>query len=179
MTNTKDVILKLKEVREEKNLSFDTILALMEQNGDYVSKSTLSRVFADGSEENSFRYEETIRPIANALLDVENIEDTDDIDTKAMKSLLKYKIKRIEELEHQIEELKVELDKQKISYLEKMDSERAAWSRSIDFLKEQISYKDKRMDLLLEAVQEKDRCFPRLWRMRRERRRYRCGSRRR
>ena len=156
MTNTKDVILKLKEVKEEKNLSFDAILALMEQNGDFVSKSTLSRVFADKSEENSFRYEETIRPIANALLDIETEEETDDLDTKALKSLLKYKIKRIEELEQQIEQLESALDKEKIKHHEKLDEERDRFNRSIDFLKEQVSLKDKRMDLLLDAVFQKD-----------------------
>ena len=156
MTNTKDVIIKLKEVRNEKNLSFDTIIAYMEQNGDYISKSTLSRVFAEGSEENSFRYEETIRPIAKALLDIENFEDSDDIDTKAMKSLLKYKIQRIEELERQVLELEAKLDKEKIKNHEKMDEARAQWQRSIEFLKEQISLKDKRMDQLLEAVFAKD-----------------------
>ena len=157
MTNTKDVILKLKEVRAEKNLSYDAIIALLEQNGDFVSKTTLSRVFADGSEENSFRYEETIRPIANALLDVENIEDTDDVDTQAMKSLMKYKIKRIEELEQQVAKLESDLDKQKIKSHEKLDAERDRYNRSIEFLKEQVAYKDKRMDMLLEAVFDKDK----------------------
>ena len=157
MTNTKDVIIKLKEVRNEKNLSFDGILALMEQNGDFVSKSTLSRVFADGSEENSFRYEETIRPIANALLDIENIEDTDNMDTQAMKSLLKYKIKRIEELEQQVSQLESDLDKEKIRHHEKLDAERENSRRSIEFLKEQINYKDSRIDMLLDSVHEKDK----------------------
>lgn len=156
MTNSKDIIIRLKEVREEKGLSFNDILTLMEKNGDYLSKSTISRVFADGSEEQSFRYEETIRPIANALLDIENIEDTDNMDVKAMKSLLKYKIQRIEELEQAIEQLKTALDKEKIRSAEKLDEERERSNRSIDFLKEQVAYKDKRMDLLLEAVQEKD-----------------------
>lgn len=157
MTNTKDVIIRLKEVRNEKNLSFDGILALMELNGDFVSKSTLSRVFAEGSEENSFRYEETIRPIANALLDIETIEDTDNMDTKAMKSLLKYKISRIEELEQQVEHLKAELAKQKLSVHEKMEAERERANKSIEFLKEQVGLKDKRMDMLLGAVYEKDK----------------------
>lgn len=156
MTNTKDIILKLKEVREEKNLSFGDILDLMEKNNDYLSKSTISRVFAEGSEEQSFRYEETIRPIAKALLDMENIEADDNMDTRALKTLLKYKIERIEELEQQIEQLRSTLDKEKIKYHEKMDAEREAWGRSIDFLKEQISYKDQRMDFLLDAVKEKD-----------------------
>ena len=156
MTNTKDIIIKLKEVREEKGLSLNNILELLEKNNVYLAKSTLSRVFAEGSEDNAFKYEETIRPIANALLDMENLEETDDLDTKALKTLLKYKIQRIEELERQIEQLESALDKEKIKYHEKLDEERAMYDRRVDFLKEQVAYKDKRMDLLLEAVQEKD-----------------------
>ena len=152
MTNTKDLIIKLKEVREEKGLSYGDILDLMEKNGDYLAKSTISRVFADGSEEMSFRYEETIRPIANALLDIERIEDDDDMDIKAMKSLLKYKIQRIEELEKQLEHLQTALDKEKLRSHEKLEKERDRFNRSIDFLKTQIDLKDKRMDMLLEAI---------------------------
>ena len=157
MTNTKDIIIKLKEVREEKNLSYNDILEMMEKNNDFVSKSTISRVFADGSEEMSFRYEETIRPIANALLDIETIEDDDNMDTKAMKTILKYKIQRIEDLEQQVEHLQSVLNKQKLELYERLDEERARSERSIDFLKEQVAYKDKRMDLLLDAVQVKDK----------------------
>ena len=156
MTNTRDIIVKLKEVREQKGLSYSDILDLMEKNGDYLAKSTLSRVFADGSEELSFKYEETIRPIANALLDIENIEDDDDMDTKAMKALLKYKSDRIEELERQIEQLQIANDAETIKLHEKMDKERESWARSIEFLKNQIDLKDQRMDLLLKAVQDKD-----------------------
>jgi len=156
MTNTKDIILKLKEVREEKNLSYADILDLMEKNNDYLSKSTISRVFSEGSEDSSFRYEETIRPIAKALLDIEDIEVDDNADTRAMKSLLKYKMDRIEELERQVEQLELSLAEEKVKYHEKLDKERERSNRSIDFLKEQISLKDKRMDQLLEAVFQKD-----------------------
>ena len=165
MTNTKDIILKLKEVRKEKGLSFANILDLMEQNGDYLSKSTISRVFSDNSEESSFRYEETLRPIAKALLDIENIEEDDDRDVQAMKSLLKYKIQRIEELEHQIEHLEAQINKEKIKHHEKMEHERKQWQKSIDFLKEQVSLKDKRMDILLESVREKDSRYNELLRL--------------
>jgi len=157
MTNTKDIIIKLKDVRDEKGLSYNDILELLEKNGDYLAKSTIARVFSEGSEDLSFRYEETIRPIANALLDIETIEDTDDMDIKAMKSLLKYKIQRIEELEQQVEHLKSDLSSEKVKYHEKLDKERERANKSIDFLKEQVAYKDKRMDMLLEAVFEKDK----------------------
>jgi len=145
MTNTKDIIIQLKEVREEKGYSYGDILALIEKNGDYLSKSTVARVFSEGSEDKSFMYEETIRPIANALLDIENIDEEDDMDVRAMKSLLKYKIKRIEELE-------AALDHEKVKYHEKLEKEREHFNKSIDFLKHQIELKDKRIDMMFEAI---------------------------
>lgn len=159
MTNTRDIIIQLKEVREEKGLSYNDILSLMEKNGDYLSKSTISRVFSDGSEELSFRYEETIRPLAKVLLDIETIEDDDNLDTRAMKSLLKYKIQRIEELEKQVEKLENDIVKMKLSNHEKMEAEREVYNRRVDFLKNQIELKDKRMDQLLEAVFTKDKLY--------------------
>ena len=150
MANTRDIILKLKEVRDEKGLSLNEIVSLVEESGSYISRSSVQRVFADGSEALSFRYDDTIRPIANALLDIDTIEQDDDTDTQAMKSLLQYKNQRIKELESQ-------LSKEKIKYHEKLDKEREQSRRSIEFLKEQIAYKDKRMDLLLDSVEKKDK----------------------
>ena len=150
MTNCRDLILKLKEVKEEKNLSLGEIEARTEKNGEHVSIATLSRVFTEGSENNSFRYEGTLKPIANAILDIDIIEDDDDLDTQALKIMLQYKADKIKELESQI-------DHEKLKYHEKLDKERGAFNRSIDFLKNQIELKDKRIDQLLEAVFEKDK----------------------
>lgn len=162
MTNTKDIILKLKEVRDERGLSYNDILSLMEKNGDYLAKSTISRVFGEGSEDLSFRYEETLRPIANALLDIETIEDSDNMDVQAMKSLLKYKIQVIEDKEKRISELETALANEKVKRHEKMDAEREHYTKRIAFLMEQISLKDKRMDQLLEAVFTKDKQYAEL-----------------
>lgn len=160
MTNTRDIILQLKRVREERGLSYSDIMDLMEKSGEYpLAKSTISRVFSEGSEDLNFKYEETIRPLANALLDIETIEDDDSLDVQAMKVILQYKIKLIEDLERQIRELKANFDSEKVSLLEKMDEERASWGRSIEFLKNQIDLKDKRMDQLLDAVFRKDKLY--------------------
>lgn len=150
MNNSKEIILKLKEVRLEKGLSLNDIVDLVEKNGDYISRSSVQRVFADGSEDVTFKYDETIRPIANALLDIDRIETEDDLDTQALKILLQYKNQKIKELEQQ-------LDKEKIKYHEKLDKERDQSRKSIEFLKEQVAYKDKRIDLLLESVDKKDK----------------------
>ena len=149
MTNTKDIIIKLKEVREEKGYSYNDILELMEKNGDFLAKSTLSRVFAEGSEELSFKYEETLRPIANALLDIDTIEDDDTLDTQAMKLMLQFKSDKIRELE-------ASLNHEKVKHHEKLEKEREQSRRSIAFLKDQIRLKDIRIDQLLEAVFKKD-----------------------
>ena len=143
MTNTKDIIIQLKQVREEKGLSLNDILSMVEEKEQYPpSRSTIQRLFAEGSENQSFKYEETIRPIANVLLDIENIEEEDGVDVRGMKVLLKYKIRRIEELEQQ-------LDREKLRYHEKLDKEREQFRRSLDFLKNQIELKDKRIDQLM------------------------------
>lgn len=155
MTNTREVILTLKEVREEKGLSFDKILDLMKENGDYLSKSTLSRVFAQGSEEKNFRYEDTIRPIANALLDIETIEADDDIDTQAYKSILKLKKDLLFEYERQISELKEEIKEvqraEKEKYHDKLAKETDQFQQNLAFLNHQVELKDDRIDQLLGA----------------------------
>lgn len=154
MIDTKDIIIQLKKVRLEKGLSYTDIINLVEKQGDSISKTTLSKIFSDGSEDMSFSYETTLRPIANALLDIETIEEDDDMDVQAMKSLLKYKIQRIKELENQVEELKISLDRERLSSFEKLETEREQSRRSIEFLKDQISLKDKRMDFLFETIKQ-------------------------
>lgn len=154
MNNTKEIILKLKDVKQQRNLSLNDIVELTNET---VSKTTVQRVFADGSEENSFRYEETIRPIANALLDIDNFEESDNATIQAMKSILKYKMERIEELEQIIEQLRIDIDKEKIKSHEKLESEREHYNERIDFMNHQIELKDKRMDMLLEAIFRKDK----------------------
>jgi len=147
MESTKELITLLKQIRQEKNLSFDKILAMMEENGDFLSKSTLSRVFQEGSEDNgSFRYE-TLKPIADVLLDVEHIESDDSTDTKAYKSMLKIK-KEI------IGELKAANEQVKIDYADKLQEETEKFQRFLDFMKHQIELKDQRIDALLATTTE-------------------------
>lgn len=158
MTNTREVILTLKEVRKEKNLSFDKILDLMKENGDFLSKSTLSRVFADSSEDKTFRYDDTIRPIAKALLDIETIEQDDDIDTQAYKSILKLKKDLLIEYEKQISELKEEIkevtQREKNKYHDRIEKEAAQFQKNLAFLNHQVELKDHRIDHLLDANQK-------------------------
>lgn len=149
MIDTKEVILALKQVKKEKKLSLDRILIMMNENdpATAVSKTTIARVFAKGSEDQIFRYENTLRPIANVLLDIETIENDDDIDTRAYKSILKLKKDLISELEQKLQTVR---DEEKTKYAKKLQEETAKFQKSLDFVKNQIELKDKRIDQLLE-----------------------------
>lgn len=157
MESTKEIIMLLKQVKAEKNLSFDKILALMEENGQYLSKSTLSRVFAEGSEESSFRYE-TLRPIADVLLDIEHIETDDTTDTKAYKTILKLKKDIIDELKDELvaqsEQMEKQLNNEKVRYAEKLANETKHFNDSLAFMSHQIELKDQRIDALLTTTTE-------------------------
>ena len=159
MTDTKEIILKLKETRQERNLSLNDIVDMT--NG-MVSKTTVQRVFSDGSEDVSFRYNDTIRPLVKAMLDVDEIEETDDMDTKALKNLLKLKIQRIEELEKQICDLRILLSDEKVKSHEKIEKERLQFERHIKLLDEQIALKDKRMDEMKARYDKKDEQYTEL-----------------
>ena len=159
MPSTRNIILKLKEVREERNLSYDQIVAMLEKGGDYLSKSSVARVFKDGSEEKSFNYNTTIRPIAKALLDMETIEEDDTPVEQAKKMIMKAKIDKILELEEQVRELKEQLAYEKLHYHEKLEKERAKFDAIIEFRSNQIEKKDARIDNLLDMLKKQmDRC---------------------
>ena len=124
-----DIVSKLKKVREENGLSYQKIVELVEKNGDYVSLSTVKRVFEDGSESYGFQFENTLKPIANAVLGI--YSDTDIVsasEVDALKSIVAYKSDRITELEARLERTE------------------ESYRRRLDFLKEQISLKDQRID---------------------------------
>ena len=160
MTDTRELIIKLKQVRKEKNLSLNDIV---EMTGNYLSKTTVQRVFADGSENVSFRYDDTLRPLVRALLgDIDTIEEGDDLDVKAMKNLLQLKIQRINELEKQISDLRLLMAEEKEKGHAKHEKERQQYERHIKLLDEQIQIKDKRMEEMKSRYDRKDEQYTEL-----------------
>lgn len=126
----RDLIIQLKQYRDEHGFSHKRIVDIVceyaEQNNtdDYVSLSTVKRVFREGSEDDdSFNFDLTIRPIAAALLGAESVSPKAH-DKELSISLLRYKNERIQQLEKQLAE------------------ERELANRRVDFLKEQIAIKD-------------------------------------
>ena len=138
-TKAQDLIIQLKEIKKTNEITYPRIMERMEKNGKFVSLTTLRRVFADKSENNadSFNYENTLLPIAEALLNVEDLPTPADsphakeIDgLKAVIHVQNEEIARLHELKEHLED-------------------------RITFLLEQIEKKDRRMD-------EKDETIKRL-----------------
>ena len=105
------LITQLKQVRKEKQYSYQYIVNECERIGYSVSMSTVSRVFAKDSEEQGFRFA-TLRPIARVVLDLDEDErnkaaSPDEAD--AMKTLIDIKDKQIADLQRQVEEKSAEV----------------------------------------------------------------------
>lgn len=171
IVETEEIVLSLQKVVKEKKLSLEKLNAItIERNKEdpnfpVVSKTTLSRIFRKGGEKGSYNYNNTLHPLASILLDVNDFTTADRTSAEALMTILHFKkelidgnTRRIESLENELELVKAsskdEVDKEKIRYHAKLEKEMAKFQRSLDFTKEQISLKDKRIDELLSTIKE-------------------------
>lgn len=129
-TKSQELIRQLKDIKARNEITYPRIMERMEKNGKFVSLTTLRRVFADGSEKNadSFNYENTLLPIAEALFNVE------DLPTPADSPYAK-----------EIDGLKavIHVQNEEIARLHDMKEH---LEKRITFLLTQIEKKDRRMD---------------------------------
>lgn len=137
-------IRRLKEIKSEQGLSVSKIMDLMEERGQFVSESTIKRVFADGSEEQSFRYQDSIAPIADVLLDIYG--DTSSLDdAESLRHIIREKNKLIEFLMIKLDEQEAAFESRKSMYEER----KSIYDRNIARLEKQIERKDDLIERLL------------------------------
>lgn len=96
-------IHRLKEIKAEQGLSISQIMKMMEERGQFVSEATLKKLFQDGSEEKNFRYQDTIMPVADVLLDLYGDKSGID-DAESLRQIIREKNKLIELLMLKLEE---------------------------------------------------------------------------
>ena len=166
--NTEDVIIldthkvidSLRELyadMKRKNIiSIDKAYEIVEKAypQDPPSRTTIARVFRKNGGYN-FRWEMTIRPIANAFLKFDAIDKSDAPEVKALKSILRLK-------KDTINELSEELTDEKEQYHTKLEEKTADFQKSLNFAKNQIALKDKRIDQLLDANDRLQKIIDRL-----------------
>lgn len=160
MTDTINLIDSIRKVYDEKDFSIQKIEKLLKEKGmeGAISHTTIGRFFSKEKRDiYNYRYDDTIRPLAEVLLDVDTIEKTDDTETQAMKSFVQVKRNKIEELEAAL----VKEKKKRQDTIEKYEQEiikiRNQHDLDTKMLREQISFKDKRLDQFIDAMFTKDK----------------------
>lgn len=143
-------IKRLKEIKEEQGLSVSQIMSKMSEKGYPVSESTLKRIFAPGSEKMSFRYQESIAPVAEVLF--EEYGDTGATDDAAeLRKIIADRDKTIENLM-----IKIEEQEKSAQQFQKMCSERRT------LLESHISDLQAEVELLRSQIEKKDGMFERI-----------------
>ena len=139
LTAAQEIVVKLKAVQAQQRLSIPQIKKMVDETGAFVSETTIRRVFAKNSEiEDSFNYETTLRPIAQALLIEDTLSTADNVTRAKVESfeiILQQKNEMIESIRAQIDKLK-----------EDQENRCREFEQRMDFLRDQIEKKDRRMD---------------------------------
>ena len=123
----RDLIIRLKTVREWQGLTIQNITDTLEEHGEHLSRKTIAKVFSDGSEDMEFQ-PDTIRSIANVILGVYEENPDDNPEIKGLKSEIKLQSHQIELLERELEEA------------------RAMAARRVDFLRDRVEKQDLRIE---------------------------------
>ena len=122
-----ELIIALKRTIAEKNIGQAELMKMLAEHGHPIAKTTIQRFYKEGSEVNdSFRYKDTLQPMAELLLPDEDPGDG-----------------LILELKEKIEELS-----------EKMQEIYDMTSKGMSFMRSQIDIKDNRMERKDDWIQE-------------------------
>lgn len=149
----RQIILRLKEIKQRRNLTNSQIETLTIEKGNAVSLTTIKRVFAEGSEDEAgrFNYNLTLRPLITAMdelpeepviISSANTEQEKQIAT--LQNILQIKNIDLENMGREIEALKQQLAKAE-----------ADRQRQVDFLKDQIDFKEKQMETKDKQLEER------------------------
>ena len=107
---TQDLVMRLRRIREQRQLSVAMIVDMVEANGDHISPVTIQRVM---TEDRNFRYYDTLKPIAKVLLRLEEQEEGISDEEQATKD-----VALIKDMEHQILVEKCKKYEERVKYLE-------------------------------------------------------------
>lgn len=141
----KEIILQLKQIKNDRELSVQDIHDMVIGSGGYTSLSTVRRVFAQDSEAKNFRYRDTIQPIAQVLIGVnEEAEPLDAAQADALKNIALLKDSMIQELQQENAALAERVAALEINYNNEL-------AKSA-FLLDQVKKKDAQIESLQRLI---------------------------
>ena len=141
LKDSRELIIALKEAKKKQEITIPRLMEMLQAKNQTVARTTLVRLFSEGSEDNDgFNYTSTLKPVADVLLSGDH--DSINQEIVRLQSELTVKEETIATLNSQIDSL--------IAQIKQMQEEE---TRRLNFLKNQIELKDKRMDTKDELIQ--------------------------
>lgn len=153
----RETVLRLRKVKKDQDLTISKIMNMLNAKGCYISDSTVKRLFCDSSDPLSFKYHDTISPLAEVLL--EFYEDDSGLeDTEALKALIHEKNKMIDILMSKNEEQKRSYERKRAN----LEKQIERLEKNLDFRESIVARKDEVIEGLLNKIEHKDEIIERL-----------------
>lgn len=143
----RDTVERLRKVKKDNGLTVSGIMDMLEKKNYFISEATLKRVFSENNDPKSFKYQSTLAPLADVLLDM-YIDDSGIEDVSALKTMIHDKNEMISILVVKNEEIRADYEK-RIAHLQK---QLATMEEHLLFREKQIDKKDDIISKLLSKV---------------------------
>ena len=143
----KSTVERLRNVKREYGLTIPQILEKLDAKGYFLSEATVKRVFSENHDPTSFRYRDTIAPLADVLLELYD-DSSNSQDVNALKAMIHDKNKMIDLLIVKNEELKKDFEK-RITHLQRQIE---SLEKHLDFREKVIERKDEVIEKLINKV---------------------------
>ena len=159
MTKSQELIVKLKQTKKRKNITYNAILDELTVNGiPLLSMTTLRRVFATNSEHkaSSFNYEETLLPISDALNRLAEADEDapQKKEIEALNNMIRIQGDAIDRMVLSKEQLISKVD----AYAQKLSEKDALITRLID----RLDQKDEIIRQFIKDMKQKDEIIEQL-----------------
>ncbi len=143
----KETVARLRQVKKERELTVEAIMDMLEAKGYYLSDATVKRVFSENTNPTSFKYRDTISPLADVLLDLYS-ENSGSDDVEVLKSMIHDKNRTINILLARDEERKTDYEKR----IEHLHKQIASLEKALDFREKVVERKDEVIEKLINHI---------------------------
>ena len=143
----RDTVERLRKVKKDNGLTISQIMEMLEKKNCYISEATIKKIFSENNDPGSFKYQSTIAPLADVLLDMFS-DNSGSEDIAALKALIHDKNEMISILVVKNEEIRADFEK-RLNHLQKQIG---MLEDHLIFREKQINKKDEIISKLLNKV---------------------------
>lgn len=143
----RDTVERIRKVKKDNGLTTAQIMDLLEEKNCFISEATIKRIFSENNDPTKFKYQSTIAPLADVLLDLYS-DSSGSEDVTTLKALIHDKNEMISILVMKNDEMRADFEK-RIAHLQK---QLETMEEHLMFREKQIDKKDEIIAMLLSKV---------------------------